>query len=81
MNHLALLSAQGNNLVKLPLLVLVKWVFMGKPKLPEGHKEIYEKVEEAFHEDFAKHPKLFETIGNAFGKIKLIAGEPEESRK
>ncbi|CAK5089122.1 unnamed protein product [Meloidogyne enterolobii] len=77
MNDWAYHSLKGNFFYKIPLLILLKMIFMNKPKLEKNDSALFNELREKLKNDFSANKKLIDEIGNFFNRGKVLVGSPE----
>ena len=73
MNDWAYRSVKGNFFFKIPLLILLKMIFLNKPKL-ENDSALYKELREKLTKDFEANKELIDEIGKFFKPAKPLVG-------
>uniref|UniRef100_A0A915LJR1 Uncharacterized protein n=1 Tax=Meloidogyne javanica TaxID=6303 RepID=A0A915LJR1_MELJA len=73
MNDWAYRSLKGNFFYKIPLLILLKMIFLNKPKL-ENDSALFNELREKLTKDFEANKELIDEIGKFFKPAKPLVG-------
>uniref|UniRef100_A0A915LLP2 Uncharacterized protein n=1 Tax=Meloidogyne javanica TaxID=6303 RepID=A0A915LLP2_MELJA len=74
MNDWAYRSLKGNFFYKIPLLILLKMIFLNKPKLVKDDSALYKELREKLTKDFEANKKLIDEIRKFFKPAKPLVG-------
>nr|CAD2189292.1 unnamed protein product [Meloidogyne enterolobii] len=74
MNDWAYHSLKGNFFYKIPLLILLKMIFMNKPKLEKNDSALFNELREKLKNDFSANKKLIDEIRKFFKPAKPLVG-------